>query len=390
MPDPTQKTCFVIMPYGNKTDAGGNVIDFDNIYNNLIRDAVEEAGLACIRCDEIDEAGWIHKKMFSQIFEADVAVVDISTLNPNVFYELGVRHALAESVTVLLRRKGTTLPFNIEGIQVIEYDETNMASVKDVKRKIGQYIRNGLRPNRKDSPVHEALSLMISSERKKLDRTAEFPYKLIKVPGKIIGLLTGDLHNAGDIADVWVNSENTNMEMGRHFDRSISSVIRYMGAKKDATGHVVQDTVADELGAIVRRPANIAPGTVIVTGSGEIEQTHGVKKIFHVASVVGQFGVGYAPIPDVGTCVRSCLKKAAAQEFQNLHIKSILFPLIGCGTARGNLEQLAPRLLWAAIAYLEENPKCELEKVYFLTWTDRELAVCRRILDEAHELEFAP
>ena len=52
----------------------------------------------------------------------------------------------------------------------------------------------------------------------------------------------------------------------------------------------------------------------------------------------------------------------------------------------GNLEEIAPQLLGAAIAHFEENPNCEIEKVCFLTWTDRELAVCQRFLDEAHEI----
>ena len=90
----TGKTCFVIMPFGEKKDIDGQPINFDVIYKDFIKDAVEGLSLKCIRCDEIAEAGWIHSKMFEYIFSADVAVVDITSLNPNVFYELGIRHAL--------------------------------------------------------------------------------------------------------------------------------------------------------------------------------------------------------------------------------------------------------------------------------------------------------
>jgi hypothetical protein len=93
---------FVIMPFGEKTDDDGTV-DFDKIYDHLIKEAIESLDIECVRCDRIDEAGWIHRKMFEHVYTADVAVVDITQLNANVFYELGVRHALADRTTVLIK-----------------------------------------------------------------------------------------------------------------------------------------------------------------------------------------------------------------------------------------------------------------------------------------------
>lgn len=51
--------------------------------------------------------------MFEQIAMDDIAIVDITTLNPNVFYELGIRHALRKGVTVLMKKVGSSIPFNI-------------------------------------------------------------------------------------------------------------------------------------------------------------------------------------------------------------------------------------------------------------------------------------
>src|SRR5262245_29181338 len=122
--------CFVIMPFGEKKDADGEAIDFDELYRKVIRAAVEGElirGLGvpkieCVRCDEIAQAGWVHRLMISQIYSAEVAIVDLSTLNPNVFYELGVRHAIHRAVTVLLCRQGTKTPFNIAGFNHISYN----------------------------------------------------------------------------------------------------------------------------------------------------------------------------------------------------------------------------------------------------------------------------
>jgi len=247
---------------------------------------------------------------------------------------------------------------------------------------------NGLKLKKKDSPVHEVLDLRIGTESKGLSKTEVFAYRLRNAKDKQICLITGDIRNV-KVVDVWVNSENTNMQMARHYDRSISSVIRYLGAKKDRSGLVIDDTIAKELTEIAGDHAHVPPGTVIATGAGELERTHRVKKIFHAASVVGQVGKGYTPVADIGMCVRNALEIANSDEFENMNLKSILFPLIGTGTGRGKLEEKARELIDAALSHLEANPQCRIQRVYFLTWSDKELEVCQRILQEAREVVIA-
>ena len=112
------------MPYGVRKDIDGQDVDFDRVYESVIQPAVTGAGLACIRCDDLLEPGWIPARMLKHILEDRVAVVDTSTWNANVFYELGVRHALKKSVTVLIRRDGTSSPFNIQGLSSVSYGTT--------------------------------------------------------------------------------------------------------------------------------------------------------------------------------------------------------------------------------------------------------------------------
>ncbi len=88
------KTAFIIMPFGKKKDTEGNEIDFDLVYTDVIQEPVEAAGFQPLRCDQIMQAGSIHQDMFTHIATDDLAIVDITLFNPNVFYELGVRHAL--------------------------------------------------------------------------------------------------------------------------------------------------------------------------------------------------------------------------------------------------------------------------------------------------------
>ena len=96
-------TCFVIMGFGKKTDfETGRVLDLDQSYINLIKPAVEAAGLKCIRADEIVHSGLIDLPMYEQLLKADVVVADLSTSNRNALYELGVRHALRPYTTVII------------------------------------------------------------------------------------------------------------------------------------------------------------------------------------------------------------------------------------------------------------------------------------------------
>ena len=117
--------CFIAMPFGKKTDASGLVLDFDAIYRDLIRAAVEAAELAPIRADEEQVGGLIHKPMFERLILCEFAVADLTTANANVYYELGVRHATRPFSTVLLFAEGTRIPFDLGPVRAIPYQVTS-------------------------------------------------------------------------------------------------------------------------------------------------------------------------------------------------------------------------------------------------------------------------
>ncbi|HEY2232758.1 MAG TPA: macro domain-containing protein [Candidatus Angelobacter sp.] len=217
-----------------------------------------------------------------------------------------------------------------------------------------------------------------------LTETQVFAYSIKKCPRKSIALVTGNIQGI-KCAHIWVNSENTNMQMARYFERSISGTVRYHGAIRDKYGDVVDDVIFKELTNQMAGKNAVQPATVLVTGAGNLEQSHRVKKIFHVAAVRGQVGSGYQPIDNIESCVSNALDATRTSEFSSC--KSILFPLLGTGTAKANLAEVATKLLTAAIGFLESTEDTSIETVYFLTWTDRELAVCRGVLDGLDRVE---
>ena len=377
-----KRTCFVVMPFGEKKDFDGNAIDFDDIYRFFFKKAVEDLGIECVRCDEIEEAGSIHEKMFEHIYHADVVVCDITTSNANVYYELGVRHALAKGVTVLIRRRGTNIPFNIQGLQVVEYDQAKFGSVEQAKFRIHQIIKNGLVRRRNDSPVHAVLDLNIEPEGVPIGSTAFYEAALKSGDQCAIGLVTGDIQNVTGV-DVWVNSENTNMQMARPFENSISGIIRYLGAEKDSeNGQIKADAIVKELDLKMGGRTSVDPATVLVTSAGEMVKSHKVKLICHTAANYGQVGQGYVPIDNVARCVTKALNASFSQSEQ-AEVRSILFPLMATRSYGGTVlaDRVRP-LLNAAIDHLDKNPSGMFRKVYFLTYTDKEFEVCQDILRE--------
>ncbi|MGE5261618.1 MAG: TRAFs-binding domain-containing protein [Actinomycetota bacterium] len=113
--------CFVLMPFGKKLDAAGRVTNFDSVYEKVIAPAVVRAGLEPIRADEEKIGGTIHKPMFERLMLCHYAVADITGANPNVFYELGIRHAMRPRSTVIVFAEGTVLPFDIALVRGIAY-----------------------------------------------------------------------------------------------------------------------------------------------------------------------------------------------------------------------------------------------------------------------------
>ncbi len=126
------KSCFVIMPISD-TDSYPEG-HFKRVYEYIIKPACDRAGFVSIRADDILNTNYIAIDVVRRILTSEMAICDLSSRNPNVFYELGIRQAFNMPVTII-KDNLTDRVFDIQGFRDIVYDENlridNVESVID-------------------------------------------------------------------------------------------------------------------------------------------------------------------------------------------------------------------------------------------------------------------
>jgi hypothetical protein len=158
----SQKTCFVVMGFGKKVDfETGKTFDLDMSYQNLIKPAVEAAGVECIRADEITHAGVIDVPMYERILAADLVVADISTGNRNAIYELGVRHALRPYTTIIIGEDSNkNIGFDLNHVVVRKYHHLGEDIGSTEARERGKELTDAIKEllaaqePKPDSPIY--------------------------------------------------------------------------------------------------------------------------------------------------------------------------------------------------------------------------------------------
>lgn len=169
--------CFVIIGYGKKASyANGKirVLDLEETYSLLIKPVFEDLGISCYRAIDKNINGSIDKLMLQEIKIADIALVDISTLNANVMWELGVRHALKPHHTIMICEKEqmSNIPFDINHFVIHQYTHSEegipFKEVQRFKSHLTEIVKQILEQNPKviDSPVHTFLSNEINMDKR--------------------------------------------------------------------------------------------------------------------------------------------------------------------------------------------------------------------------------
>ena len=153
---------FIIRPFGTKND-----INFNEVEEKLIDPALNRLDITGRTTMEIRRQGNIRLDMFQRLLTADVVIADISIQNANVYYELGVRHALRGKHTFLIRARGADLktdevPFDLKTDRYLTYDGLNPAASID---DLAAGLKQTLNAKQQDSPVFQMLPDLVEPDR---------------------------------------------------------------------------------------------------------------------------------------------------------------------------------------------------------------------------------
>lgn len=110
--------CFVMMPFTDPT--GYDKGHFEKVYSLIIKDGILAAGYEPFRVDEDKDSSWINTKIVNYAADTEMALCDLSGKNPNVLYELGIRHAF-DKPTVLIKDDNTGKIFDVANINTVDY-----------------------------------------------------------------------------------------------------------------------------------------------------------------------------------------------------------------------------------------------------------------------------
>lgn len=133
------KECFVVMPI--RTQGSPEFRHFRALYENVIKPTVELAGFRVTRADDLQQSGSITKDIILPLASADLVVADLTGLNANVFYELGVRHALRGQGTIMIMDSGDQkIPFDINAYRVIKFDST-LEGIGKLSAELTAYLK---------------------------------------------------------------------------------------------------------------------------------------------------------------------------------------------------------------------------------------------------------
>jgi hypothetical protein len=148
------------MPFGNKTTPLGRTIDFDVVYRDVIVPAVTSVGMMPMRSDEETNGGIIHRSMFERLLLCPYAVADLTLANANVFYELGIRHAMRSgSTTLLYAPEEQELPFDVSSLRAIPYrlsPSGEIVALEELKSRLSAHLAAARKAPR-DSPMYGLL-----------------------------------------------------------------------------------------------------------------------------------------------------------------------------------------------------------------------------------------
>lgn len=202
-----KEICFILSPIGGENTKIRKRAD--KIYEKVIKPVIEPKYKA-LRADEIHETGLITRQVIQHIINDPLVIADLSMKNPNVFYELGIRHTLKKpTILIMTKKKGEESPFDTYISRTIYYNINSNKNIlkarKDISKKITAIENNNFEV---DYQIPVEFDLRITEERNRLRKEAGLiEEQILKIQEKILRfakLFNKELKEKAKDEDKWL------------------------------------------------------------------------------------------------------------------------------------------------------------------------------------------
>ncbi|MEH7287399.1 hypothetical protein [Priestia megaterium] len=267
-----RKTCFIVTPIG----ADDSLIRrrADGVIDAVIEPVLEEMGIEVVVAHRMNEGGSITRQVIQNIIDAELVVANLTDLNPNVMYELAVRHAIRKPL-VQICEKGTALPFDINEQRTIFYTN-DMKGAIELKTAFEGMVNEALKDEKPDNPIYRAIESEIIIKSTEVGDTDKYLLnRMQELEDKIVGALYANNKQTKNDKE-YISYTNTSFLDLR--DRNfLKSLIWELTEKADIPPTIGEITQQLKKQGVAYPRSVIAEVTKEVRLEKDSERTHGSK-----------------------------------------------------------------------------------------------------------------
>ena len=222
------KDCFIIMPIADPE--GYPEGHFKHVYDDIVSPACELAGYKAVRADDVKATNLIHLDILKKLIEAPVSICDLSSRNPNVLFELGVRQAFDRPV-VLIQESGTPKIFDIAPLRYLEYSkEMRYHEVLRSQRELKDAIEATVAAGGETGNVNSIVKLLA------LSQSAKIPELKGNKEGLALGVLRAEMQEMRKLLELSMHERNRASRRGSisaiEYERILTTLDKIQASKR--------------------------------------------------------------------------------------------------------------------------------------------------------------
>ncbi len=202
MSSDNEKTCFFIAPIGEPGTQTRE--DSDRVLRRIVRTAVNPLGFTAIRADDISAPGIITSQILELVVESPLVIADLTGHNPNVFYELAIRHAIRKPFVQMIRNN-ETIPFDVATARTVRYDfdvDSAQDAIDEIQRQIESLESD---PTDIETPI--SMSLELQSLRTVTDQQSSGLHQVLPLLEDINSAVHNNSNEISRLRDIGAHAQ---------------------------------------------------------------------------------------------------------------------------------------------------------------------------------------